>query len=113
MNIAQRDRILERVNQVIGRTESIVPNTPESNSHDRLLRISAGLLHLLNEVLPDIVNTTERDGIDEIAVWVDAMYSITMIEALDAKSLPPTTEPGFRNEAPAPTFPSAQEIRHE
>ena len=29
MNIAQRDRILERVNQVIGRTESIVPNTPE------------------------------------------------------------------------------------
>lgn len=101
MNIAQRDRILERVNQVIGRTESIVPNTPESNSHDRLLRISAGLLHLLNEVLPGIANTTERDGIDEIAVWVDA------------KSLPPTTEPGFRNEVPAPTFPSAQEIRHE
>lgn len=103
MNIAQRDRILERVNQVIGRTESIVPNTPESNSHDRLLRISAGLLHLLNEVLPGIANTTERDGIDEIAVWVDAMYSITMIEALDAKSLPPTTEPGFRNEVPVPT----------
>lgn len=77
MNIAQRDRILERVNQVIGRTESIVPNTPESNSHDRLLRISAGLLHLLNEVLPGIANTTERD---EIAVWVDAMYCITLIE---------------------------------
>lgn len=93
MNIAQRDRILERVNQVIGRKESVVPNTPECNSHDRLLRISAGLLHLLNEVLPDIVNTTERDEIDEIAVWVDAMYSITMIEALDAKSLPPTALP--------------------
>lgn len=113
MNIAQRDRILERVNQVIGRTESIVPNTPESNSHDRLLRISAGLLHMLNEVLPGIANTTERDEIEEIAVWVDAMYSITMIEALDAKSLPPTTEPGFRNEVPAPTFLSGQEVRHE
>lgn len=103
MNIAQRDRILERVTQVIGRTESIVPNTPESNSHDRLLRISAGLLHLLNEVLPGIANTTERDEIDEIAVWVDAMYSITMIEALDAKSLRPTTVPGLRNEVPVPT----------
>ncbi|EPY4331399.1 hypothetical protein ACXDJA_005107 [Klebsiella variicola] len=110
MNIAQRDRILASVNQVIGRKESVVPNTPENNSHDRLLRISAGLLHLLNEVLPGMANTAERD---EIAVWVDAMHSITMIEALDAKSLPPTTEPGFRNEVPAPTFPSAQEIRHE
>ncbi|STV78828.1 Uncharacterised protein [Klebsiella michiganensis] len=86
MNIAQRDRILASVNQVIGRKESVVPNTPENNSHDRLLRISAGLLHLLNEVLPGMANTAERD---EIAVWVDAMYSITMIEALDAKSLPP------------------------
>ncbi len=33
-----------------------------------------------------MANTAERD---EIAVWVDAMYSITMMEALDAKSLPP------------------------
>jgi hypothetical protein len=41
---------------------------------------------MLNEVLPGIANTTERDEIEEIAVWVDAMYSITMIEALDAKS---------------------------
>lgn len=110
MNIAQRDRILASVNQVIGRKESVVPNTPENNSHDRLLRISAGLLHLLNEVLPGMANTAERD---EIAVWVDAMHSITMIEALDAKSLPPTTEPGFRNEVPAPIFPSGQEVRHE
>ncbi|MCK0998198.1 hypothetical protein [Klebsiella pneumoniae] len=100
MNIAQRDRILASVNQVIGRKESVVPNTPENNSHDRLLRISAGLLHLLNEVLPDMANTAERD---EIAVWVDAMYSITMIEALDAKSLPPTTVPDLRSEMPVPT----------
>lgn len=27
MNIAQRDRILASVNQVIGRKESVVPNT--------------------------------------------------------------------------------------
>lgn len=100
MNIAQRDRILASVNQVIGRKESVVPNTPENNSHDRLLRISAGLLHLLNEVLPGMANTAERD---EIAVWVDAMHSITMIEALDAKSLRPTTVPGLRNEVPVPT----------
>ena len=100
MNIAQRDRILASVNQVIGRKESVAPNTPENDSHDRLLRISAGLLHLLNEVLPGMANTAERD---EIAVWVDAMYSITMIEALDAKSLRPTTVPGLRNEVPVPT----------
>lgn len=101
MNIAQRDRILASVNQVIGRKESVVPNTPENNSHDRLLRISAGLLHLLNEVLPGMANTAERD---EIAVWVDAMYSITMIEALDAKSLPPTTVPDLRSEMPVLTL---------
>ena len=35
MNIAQRDRILASVNQVIGRKEGVVPNTPENNSHDR------------------------------------------------------------------------------
>lgn len=100
MNIAQRDRILASVNQVIGRKESVVPNTPENNSHDRLLRISAGLLHLLNEVLPGMANTAERD---EIAVWVDAMYSITMIEALDAKPPTPITVPALRNEIPVPT----------
>ncbi|HCT8858948.1 TPA: hypothetical protein OUA98_001824 [Klebsiella michiganensis] len=100
MDIAQRDRILARVNQVIGRKESVVPNTPENNSRDRLLRISAGLLHLLNDVLPGITNTAERD---EIAVWVDAMYSITMIEALDAKPSTPTTVPALRNEIPVPT----------
>ena len=92
MDIAQRDRILARVNQVIGRKESVVPNTPENNSHDRLLRISA--------VLPGIANTAERD---EIAVWVDAMYSITMIETLDAKPSTPTPATALRNEIPVPT----------
>ncbi|MDH8096321.1 hypothetical protein QIG34_28605, partial [Klebsiella pneumoniae] len=51
-------------------------------------------------VLPGMANTAERD---EIAVWVDAMYSITMMEALDAKSLPPTTVPDLRSEMPVPT----------
>ncbi|MCH6141621.1 hypothetical protein ACN47H_23845 [Klebsiella quasipneumoniae] len=90
MNIAQRDRILERVNQVIGRKESVVPNTPECNSHDRLLRISAGLLHLLNEVLPGIANTAERD---EIAVWVDVMYCITLIETQNTEARHDTALP--------------------
>lgn len=84
MNIAQRDRILASVNQVIGRKESVVPNTPENNSHDRLLRISAGLLHLLNEVLPGMANITTPSEQRESAA-------------------PSTLE----------TFPLCQEVRHE
>ncbi|MCE7488935.1 integrase arm-type DNA-binding domain-containing protein [Klebsiella variicola] len=48
-------------------------------------------------------NAVKRESAREAKEALDATHSITMTEALDAKSLPHTTVPGLRNEIPVPT----------
>ncbi|MCE0825550.1 hypothetical protein LVQ78_05835 [Buttiauxella sp. A2-C2_NF] len=73
----------ERINAVIGRPQIILPATPENQSRDRLMRVKAGIHHLLTEVVPKIENQQDRQ---EVYAWLDGMYSILRIEEFYARS---------------------------
>ena len=68
----------DRINAVIGNPNAPTPNTTENLSRDRLMRVSAGLLHMLDEVIPRITDAQQRQ---EVYLWVDGMYTITQCEA--------------------------------
>lgn len=67
----------ERVARVLSRQEMILPNTPENISRDRLMRIRAGVQHLLNEVVPALANPAEQQ---EVYLWLEGIWSILQIE---------------------------------
>lgn len=67
----------ERINTVIGRTEPVEPNTALNCSRDRLLRVQAGLRHLLTNIVPGIANPADRE---EVFLWVDGIFTITQAE---------------------------------
>lgn len=68
---------IERIQAVIGRTAMIFPVTPENTSRDRLMRVKAGIHHLLTEVVPTIDNQKDRQ---EVYAWLDGIYSILRME---------------------------------
>lgn len=73
----------ERIQSVIGRQQMILPVSPENSSRDRLMRVKAGVHHLLTEVVPGIENPKDRQ---EVYVWLDGIYSILRIEEFYARS---------------------------
>ena len=73
----------ERIQAVIGRPQIILPATPDNQSCDRLLRVKAGIHHLLTEVLPGIENQQDRQ---EVYMWLDGIYSILRIEEFYVRS---------------------------
>ncbi|MBM7342726.1 hypothetical protein [Pantoea coffeiphila] len=76
-DIDQHKADRERVARVLSRPEMILPNTPENVSRDRLMRIRAGVQHLLNEVVPALENPSEQQ---EVYLWVEGIWSILRIE---------------------------------
>lgn len=76
----------QRVNALIGSTSAPVPTTPENISRNRLLRVQAGLRHLLTEVIPQITDEQHRH---EVYLWVNGIYSITRFEEVDAEKVQP------------------------
>lgn len=67
----------DRVQRLLGRPEMIFPNTPNNVSRDRLMRIRAGVQHLLNEVVPSLETPAEQQ---EIYLWLEGIWSILRIE---------------------------------
>ena len=78
LNLQAHHDASERISAVIGNHNAPTPNTAENLSRDRLMRISAGLRHLLDEVIPHITDAQQRQ---EVYLWVDGMYTITQCEA--------------------------------
>lgn len=73
----------ERIQAVIGRQQMILPVSPENSSCDRLMRVKAGVHHLLTEVVPGIENQQDRQ---EVYAWLDGIYSILRIEEFYVRS---------------------------
>lgn len=72
-----------RIDALIGNPSAPALNTSENVSRDRLLRVQKGLGHLLFEVISQIQDEQQRL---EIYQWVDALYTITCCEAIDAEA---------------------------
>lgn len=72
----------KRVNSLIGHLHVSVTDTPENISRAKLLRVHTVLLYLLTNVIPKITDARDRQ---EVYFWVDAMFSITRIEELQAR----------------------------
>lgn len=79
LNAYHEDQL--RVNSLIGFICTPIPATPENISRNRLLRVQAGLRHLLIDVIPRITDEQHRH---EVYLWVDGIYSITCVEEVDA-----------------------------
>ncbi|HBV3455709.1 hypothetical protein FML41_20905 [Klebsiella michiganensis] len=73
----------QRVNALIGSTSAPVPTTPENISRNRLLRVQAGLRHILTDVIPFLADPAERE---EMYLWVNGVFTITLAEECDAKN---------------------------
>ncbi|HAT2608031.1 TPA: transcriptional regulator [Kluyvera intermedia] len=71
-----------RLNQIIGNELPVFPDTSANVSRDRLLRVKAGLLHLLTEVIPGLSDSAERD---EIYLWVDGIHTIIQCEESESE----------------------------
>lgn len=72
-----------RVNALIGNPDAPTPNTTENVSRDRLLRVQAGLRHVLVEVIPQIDDEQQRE---EISHWIDGIYTIICCEECESLS---------------------------
>jgi hypothetical protein len=72
---------IRRVNALIGNVHAQTPSTADNVARDRLLRVVAGLRHLLVEVIPQIEDERQRY---EVYLWVDGIYTITRCEECDA-----------------------------
>lgn len=67
----------ERMLRVLSRQAGIFPNTPENLSRDRLLRIRAGVQHLLSDVVPRLESSPVRH---DVYLWLDEMLTILSAE---------------------------------
>lgn len=73
----------ERVDAVIGRAYPVEPDSSCNRSRDRLLRARTGLLHIVNNVIPGISNSADRE---EMYLWVNGILTITQLEECDAST---------------------------
>ncbi|MBK0001431.1 hypothetical protein [Erwinia sp. S38] len=62
---------------VLSRPEGVFPSTPENLSRDRLMRIRAGVQHLLIKVVPTLESSPVRQ---EVYLWLDEMLTILSAE---------------------------------
>lgn len=71
----------ERVHALIGNPHAPTPNTTDNRSRDRLFRVKKGLLHLLQDVIPQIEDSQQRQ---EVYLWVSGIHDIIRCEECDA-----------------------------
>ncbi|HBC7420860.1 TPA: transcriptional regulator [Serratia marcescens] len=84
MNQIEKAEVVgKRIHAVIGRYEAPEPNTIENVSRDRLLRVRAGLCHVLTEIMPGIQASAGRD---ELAAWLFEIHSIAAAEECEARA---------------------------
>lgn len=67
----------EHIMRVLSRPGAVFPNTSENLSRDRLLRVRAGVQHLLSDVLPRLESSPVRN---EVFQWLDEMLSLLNAE---------------------------------
>ncbi|EKN4178729.1 transcriptional regulator [Yersinia mollaretii] len=69
--------------ELMGSRGKPIPDTSENVSRTRLLRVKAGLLHLLTVVIPLIENEQQRL---QVYWWAEAVHNIVRFEEHDAKN---------------------------
>lgn len=82
-NLESYEKDCHRVQAIIGNDNSPDLDTPENISRGRLLRVQAGLHHLLLEVIPKITDEKQRY---EVFLLVDGIHDLTRFEQCDADS---------------------------
>ena len=65
--IEEATAVSNRIRAALGCGEITEPHTPENVSRARLLRVRAGLCHVLTEIMPGITASAERD---ELYAWL-------------------------------------------
>lgn len=70
----------KRVDVVLRRQEMIMPYTTENVSCDRLMRVKAGVHHLLMNVIPVMENKNDQR---ELYLWLEGILSILRFEEVD------------------------------
>lgn len=84
MNQIEQEKVIgDRIRAVIGNEEAPTPNTSENISRDRLLRVKAGLCHVLTEVIPTIPQCASRD---ELVAWIFEIHTIAAAEECQMKT---------------------------
>ncbi|CNI03997.1 hypothetical protein [Yersinia ruckeri] len=68
--------------ELMGSRGKAIPDTSENVCRTRLLRVKAGLLHLLTAVIPLIENEQQRL---QVYWWTEAAHNIVRLEEHDAK----------------------------
>ncbi|WP_371337482.1 transcriptional regulator [Klebsiella quasipneumoniae] len=71
--IEKANAVSMRIRAALGCDEVPKPYTTENVSRARLLRVSAGLCHVLIEIVPGIAPSKERD---ELYAWLFEIHSI-------------------------------------
>jgi hypothetical protein len=77
--IEEATAVSNRIRAALGCGE---PHTPENVSRARLLRVRAGLCHVLTEIMPGITASAERE---ELYAWLFEIHSVTRIEECQAR----------------------------
>ena len=80
--IEEATAVSNRIRAALGCGEITEPHTPENVSRARLLRVRAGLCHVLTEIMPGITASAERE---ELYAWLFEIYSVTRIEECQAR----------------------------
>ncbi|EKY0662446.1 TPA: hypothetical protein ACT2TS_002463 [Citrobacter braakii] len=81
--IEEAKAVSNRIRAALGCDEITEPHTPENVSRARLLRVRAGLCHVLTEIMPGITASAERD---ELYAWLFEIHSIARVEESQAKA---------------------------
>lgn len=71
-----------RIRAALGCDEAPKPDAAENVSRARLLRVRAGLCHVLTEIMPGITASAERD---ELYAWLFEIHSVTRAEECQAR----------------------------
>ena len=80
--IVEATAVSNRIRAALGCGEITEPHTPENVSRARLLRVRAGLCHVLTEIMPGITSSAERD---ELYAWLFEIHSVTRAEECQAR----------------------------
>ncbi|MDM3376718.1 hypothetical protein OGV37_17795 [Citrobacter sp. Cb010] len=80
--IEESKAVSNRIRVALGCDEITEPHTPENVSRARLLRVRAGLCHVLTEIMPGITASAERD---ELYAWLFEIHSIARVEESQAR----------------------------
>ena len=80
--IEEAKAVTVRIRAALGCDEITEPHTPENVSRSRLLRVRAGLCHVMTEIMMGIPSSPERD---ELYAWLFEIHSIARVEESQAR----------------------------